>query len=345
MVHKVGVLGASGYTGAELLRLLHGHPEFEVAIVTADSNAGALVADLYPSLAPSYPELSYSASDPVALAGVEAVFCALPHGESQKFVPALHAGGARIFDLGADFRLTANDYEHWYGEVHSCPQLLDEFGYGLVELNRDHIRDARHVAVAGCYPTAVSLALAPLVSDGLIALDTLIADCASGVSGSGRGLKASSLFSEVDENFAAYGLLSHRHTAEMQMVLGNICTSEVKVLFTPHLAPMSRGILATCYARPKADGLSTDALIAKYRDFYAAETFVTVTANPPGTKATRGSNSVHITVRYDDRTRTIIAIAALDNLVKGASGQAIQCANLLFDLPESLGLPVLGLAP
>ncbi len=342
---RVGVLGASGYTGAELLRLLAGHPNFDVVRVSAESNAGARVGDLYPSLTPVYGELRYEASEPSGFAGLDVVFCGLPHGESQKLVPELVDSVGHVIDLGADFRLSPTDYERWYGDLHTCPELLDRFTYGLVELHRDAVRSAEHVAVPGCYPTAVNLALAPLVVDGLIATDSVIADCASGVSGAGRSLKTTSLFGEVDESFSAYGLLQHRHTAEMEMVLSTLGAAPSRVLFTPHLAPMNRGILATCYARPFGSMPTSDALLDRYREFYAAEPFVTVTSEPSGTKATTGSNSVHVTVRYDERTETVVAISCLDNLVKGASGQAIQCANLVSGIPETTGLPLVGLAP
>jgi N-acetyl-gamma-glutamyl-phosphate reductase len=347
MTYQVGILGASGYTGAELLRLLAGHPDLEVAIVTAESNAGARIADLYPALAPVYGDRRYEPSEPGLLAGLDAVFCGLPHGESQKLLPELVDAVTHLLDLGADFRLPSDEYERWYGHAHGCPELLDRFTFGLVELGRDAIRAGEHVAVPGCYPTAVSLALAPLVSAGLIDPATIIADCASGVTGAGRSLKTTSLFGEVDANFSAYGLLTHRHTAEMELALGALSPSgEAQVLFTPHLAPMSRGILATCYARP-APGVmpTTESLLAVMRDFYPGEPFVTITDEPIGTKATFGSNSVHLTARFDERTGTVLALGCLDNLVKGASGQAIQCANLVFDLPETAGLPLVGLAP
>jgi N-acetyl-gamma-glutamyl-phosphate reductase len=273
------------------------------------------------------------------------VFCALPHGESQKLLPELVDSVEHIFDLGADFRLDSDEYEHWYGHAHGCPELIEQFTYGLVELYREQLRSARHVAVPGCYPTTVSLALAPLFADSLVDPRSIIADCASGVSGAGRGLKTTSLFGEVNENFSVYGLLNHRHTVEMQRVLGEVGATDATVLFTPHLAPMNRGIFATCYARPIVSGLSNESLLARYREFYSNERFVVVTEDPSGTKATLGSNSVHLTVRHDSRTDTIVALGCLDNLVKGGSGQAIQCANVVFDLPETLGLPLAGLMP
>ena len=250
-----------------------------------------------------------------------------------------------MIDLGADFRLPRDVYERWYGEAHTAPELLDRFTYGMTELYRDDLAGARHVAAPGCYPTTAALALAPLLADGLVEPTGIVVDAVSGVSGAGRGLKATSLFAEVSDNVNAYGLLTHRHTAEMEQALAHVSGVPVQVLFTPHLVPMSRGILATCYARPAVDGFDTADLLERYHEFYDGEPFVVVSERSPGTKATLGSNSVHLTVRYDERTNTVLAIGALDNLTKGAAGQMVQDANLLLALPETLGLPTTGLMP
>jgi N-acetyl-gamma-glutamyl-phosphate reductase len=346
MAYRAAVVGGSGYTGAELLRLLAGHPEIEVSLVTADANAGASVAELYPSLAVAYDGVTYEQVAPADLAGLDLVFLCLPHGRSQSLVGELVDTVGHVVDLGADFRLPVADYEQWYGESHSAPGLVEQFAFGMPELYREQIVAARHVASPGCYPTSASLALAPLLAAGLVESSGIVVDAVSGVSGAGRGLKATSLFAEVSDNVSAYGLLTHRHTAEMEQALAHVAGEPVQVLFTPHLVPMTRGILATCYARPVAGvGLSTDGLLAGYRDFYAAEPFVHVTDGSPSTKATMGSNAVHLTVRYDERTRTVLAIGALDNLVKGASGQALQNANLLLGLPETTALSTIGLMP
>jgi N-acetyl-gamma-glutamyl-phosphate reductase len=345
MAYRAAVVGASGYTGAELLRLLAGHPEIEVAYVTADSNAGAPVAGLYPSLAAAYPTLEYASFNRADVAGIDVAFLALPHGESQRIVPELIDQVAHIVDLGADFRLPAADYEEWYGEPHGAPELLDRFAFGLPELFRDDLAAVQHAAAPGCYPTAAVLALAPLLADGVVDPAGLVVDAVSGVSGRGRGLSTPSLFSEANENVAPYGLLTHRHTGEMEMALGRVAQTSVRVLFTPHLVPMTRGALATCHGRAATDGLSTSKLLARYRDQYAGEPFVQVLDDPPSTKATLGSNAAHVTVRYDERTGTVLALAALDNLVKGASGQMVQCANVLLGLPESTGLSAVGLTP
>jgi N-acetyl-gamma-glutamyl-phosphate reductase len=345
MAYRAAVVGGSGYTGAELLRLLAGHPDVEVGLVTAATNAGARVRELYPSLAAAYPDAVYEEVAPADLAGFDVVFLALPHGESQRIAASLVDTVGHVVDLGADFRLPAGDYAQWYGVAHEAPALIDRFAFGLPELYRDDIRVARHVAAPGCYPTAASLALAPLLARGLVETHGIVVDAASGVSGAGRGLKTTSLFSEVDENVVAYGLLTHRHTAEMELALTYVARAPVQVLFTPHLVPMVRGILATAYARPAVDGLSTDRLLDHYRAFYADEPFVVVGEESPATKAAFGSNAVHVTVRFDSRTGTVLALGALDNLVKGASGQAVQCANLVLGLPETTGLSAMGLMP
>jgi N-acetyl-gamma-glutamyl-phosphate reductase len=344
MAYRAGVVGASGYTGAELLRLLAAHPDIEVVHATAASNAGSAVGDVYPGLLPVYEGLRFAPVDAADLSGLDLVFCALPHGESQALLPGLLDRVGHVVDLGADFRLPPELYSRWYGEAHRAPEAADAFAYGLVELYRDEIATHTHVASPGCYPTAVSLACAPLVALELVE-PRVIADAMSGVSGAGRGLKTTSLFAEANENVSAYGLLTHRHTAEMEQALSKVARHEVQVLFTPHLVPTTRGILATCYARPATTGLSTARLLEHYRDFYAEDPCVVVVDEPSGTKATYGANVVHVTVRFDSRTDTVVAIAAEDNLVKGASGQMIQAANLLLGLPETTGLPLLGVQP
>ena len=331
---EVAILGASGYVGAELLRLCSGHPQLRPARLFGDSQAGQTLAAVHPHLAPAYPDLIVERFEPAALDGIGLVFAALPHGHSQKLASEILGRGVKFVDLGADFRLDeAEAYARWYGEEHQAPELLDRFVYGIPELHREAIRSADAVAAAGCYPTSAILALKPLLE--LVEADSLIVDAASGVSGAGKGLKDETHFNSVDENFTAYGLLNHRHTAEMEMALGG------RLLFTPHLAPMNRGILATCYAKAKGP---CDPLAA-LRDAYADEPFVFVSERPPSTKWTLGSNSVHITARYDERTGRVLAIAALDNLVKGAAGQMIQCANLMLGFEETLGLPRVGVWP
>jgi N-acetyl-gamma-glutamyl-phosphate reductase len=346
MAYRAGVVGASGYTGAELLRLLAAHPDLDVVHVTAASNAGVAVASLYPSLAAAYPGREYEEFAPGDLAGLDVVFLALPHGESQRLVPDLAGRVGHIVDLGADFRLPAPSYEQWYGATHRAPDLLDAFAYGLPEVFRADVSGATHVAAPGCYPTAATLALAPLLTAGLVQPTGIVVNAVSGLSGRGRGVSTPSLFSEADGTVTAYGLLNHRHTAEIELALTHAAGgAPVEVLFTPHLVPMTRGILATCYARPAVDGLDTTSLLDCYREHYANEPFVVVLDDPPSTKATFASNAAHVTVRFDARTGTVLALGALDNLVKGASGQAVQDANIVLRLPETTGLSNVGILP
>ncbi|MGQ0433955.1 MAG: N-acetyl-gamma-glutamyl-phosphate reductase [Microthrixaceae bacterium] len=336
---RVGIIGASGFTGAELLRIAAHHPDLEVVFATGDTQAGRPVAELYPSLAAAYPQLGFTVYDPAAAAGLDIVFLGLPHGASQSIVPDLVGKVGHLVDLAADFRLKDPAlYPQWYGEAHVAPDLLADFAYGLPELFRDDLRSATHVAVPGCYPTAAALALTPLVRAGAIETSGVIVDAASGVSGAGRPPKPSTTFCTVDEDFTAYGLLDHRHTPEIEQATGT------SVLFTPHLAPMNRGILATCYARPTGP-TSTAELLDTLRAAYADEPFIVVTDGSPSTKATLGSNCAHLTARFDERTGWVMAIAAIDNITKGASGQAVQCANLLLGLPETTGLPIVGVYP
>jgi N-acetyl-gamma-glutamyl-phosphate reductase len=336
---KAGIIGASGYTGAELMRLLAAHPDLEVVRASADSQAGRRAAEVYPSLLARYPDLVFEELEVDAYGGLDVVFLALPHGASQDIVPRLLGGAAHLVDLAADFRLKdASLYPRWYGEEHHCPDLLDQSVFGLPELFREELRGAELVAAAGCYVTAASLAVAPFVRAGVIEPDGVIVDAASGTSGAGRVPRPTSHFAAVNEDFTAYSLLGHRHTPEIEQATG------ATVLFTPHLAPMTRGILATCYARPTAVA-DTAAAMEILRASYQHEPFVMVVDEPPGTKATLGSNCAHISARVDPRTGWLVVLCALDNLVKGASGQALQCANLALGLEETAGLPNVGLYP
>jgi N-acetyl-gamma-glutamyl-phosphate reductase len=338
----VAIIGASGFTGAEMLRLLAGHPDMNVVYATADTQAGQPVGALYPGLAAAYPELAMETFDPKRVDGVDLVVLGLPHQASMALAPQLIGHVGCIVDLSAAYRLKdASLYPQWYGFEHDQPEPLAEAVYGLPERHRADLVGARLIATPGCYVTAATMALAPLLDAGLIDPTGLIVDAASGVSGAGRAPTATNAFCTVDENFSAYGLLDHRHTPEIEQNLGG-----AQVLFTPHLAPMNRGILATCYARP-ADGvvLDTERLLATLRDAYADEPFAVVIDGSPSTKSTLGSNTVHLTARYDARTGYVMAIAALDNLTKGASGGALQAANVALGLPETAGLPSVGVAP
>lgn len=335
----VGILGASGYAGSELLRLAASHPELDVRIAGADSQAGTPVAELYPNLAAAYPDLAFTEATADDCEGLDLVFLGLPHGLSQAIVPQLRGRVKWIVDAAADFRLKDPSlYVEWYDQEHPAPELLAEAAYGIPELFRDELIGADLVAVAGCYPTGAALALAPFVRNGLVETTGVIVDAASGVSGAGRPPKPHTTFAAADENMTAYGLLTHRHTPEIEQATG------AQVLFTPHLVPMTRGILSTVYATPTASA-SRDDLLSCLADTYAGEPFVVVDERIPQTKAVRGSNCAHLTVRHDERTGRLLVISAIDNLVKGTSGQAIQCANVLAGLPETTGLPLVGLLP
>jgi N-acetyl-gamma-glutamyl-phosphate reductase len=337
---RVGIVGASGYTGAELMRLIASHPNMSLTVATGDTQAGTSIRSLYPSLASDFGEMVYSAYDPSDFLGLDAVFLGLPHMASQPVVRDLFKEVGCILDLGSDFRLKDPAlYPQWYGAEHTMPELLAEFVYGLPELYRKDLKGARAIAVPGCYPTSASLALSPFVRAKKIETTGVIVDAASGVSGAGRGLKPTTSFAAVDENFTAYGLLTHRHTPEIEQVTG------CEILFTPHLAPMVRGILATCYARPSDASFSTAQALELLAHTYADEPFVVVDEASPSTKATLGANTVHMTARVDERTGWLLTISALDNLVKGAAGGAIQCANIALGLDETAGLPTSGLMP
>ncbi len=337
----VGIIGASGYTGAELLRLAAQHPDFDVVYATGDTQAGTAAAELYPSLAGAYPRLMFESFEVERAQGLDLVFLGLPHAASMALAPELVGHVGCVVDLSAAYRLRdRTQYPAYYGFEHDQPDLLADAVYGLPEKYRNELKGAGLVATPGCYVTAATLALEPLVAAGAIETHGVIVDAASGVSGAGRKLSHESLFATVDDNFTAYGLLNHRHTPEMEQEIG------AQILFTPHLAPMSRGILATCYARPVAGPApTTQSLLDVYRNRYAGEPFVVVTADSPSTKATLGSNSVHVTARFDERTGFVIAIAALDNLAKGASGGAVQSANVALGLAETAGLSRVGLMP
>lgn len=337
---RVGVIGASGYTGAELLRLLAGHPNFDVVYATGDSQAGTLASSVYPSLAAAYPSLVFAEYDPAVAATCDVLFLGLPHEASLALVPQLVDKVRLVVDLSAAYRLKdASQYPTWYGFSHDQPDLLARAVYGLPELFREELAGAQLVATPGCYVTAASLALTPLVRAGVVQTTGIIVDAASGVSGAGRVPKPNTHFNTVNEDFTAYGLLDHRHTPEIEQVTG------ASVLFTPHLAPMNRGILATCYAKPAGATPTTQSLLAALAKAYAKEPFVVVRPTSPSTKATLGSNAAHITARFDERTNTVMVICAIDNLAKGASGGAIQAANVALGLPETAGLSAVGMYP
>lgn len=336
---KAAIVGGSGYLGGELLRLLAAHPDLDVGEVQGERSAGESVAVLHPGLAGAYPGLVVAPTDPRALRGYDVVFVALPSGRSQGVVSSLVGSVALVVDLGADFRLRdAALYERWYGFTHEAPELLTLAAYGLPELFRKELAGARLIAAPGCYVTAASLALEPLLRSAAIESTGVIVDAASGISGAGREPSATTTFSALNESFSAYGLLTHRHTPEIEQVLG------AEVLFTPHYAPMTRGILVTAYGRLSAK-TTTAELFEVLRERYAGEAFVEVVEHSPSTRETYASNLAKVTARADERTGFAIAFCAIDNLTKGGAGQAIQAANVALGLDETAGLPRVAVGP
>jgi len=336
---RVGIIGASGYTGAELLRLIDAHPRLELALATGDSMAGRRAADLYPSLAAAYPDLVFGEFDPAAAAGLDLAVLGLPHAASMELAPQLVGEVGCLVDLSAAFRIKdAAAYPEFYGFEHSEPDLLAEAVFGLPELHRDALAEARLIATPGCHVTAATLALQPLVAAGLVEDTGIIVNNVTGITGAGRTPTETNVFTNIDSNAVAYGLLHHRHTPEMEQEIG------AQIAFTPHLVPMSRGILATCYARPAAD-CSTDRVMAALREAYLGEPFTTVIDGAPATKSVLGSNAALVSARFDERTETVISMCAIDNLTKGASGGALQAANVALGLDETAGLSTIGLAP
>jgi N-acetyl-gamma-glutamyl-phosphate reductase len=338
---KVGIAGATGYGGIELLRLLGNHPEATVVLAGTESYVGQELAAVYPHLAGRVQLLGREATPEVLAAECDVVFTALPHGVPMKLAPAVLAAGKKFIDLGADFRLRDTaQFEQWYKHKHEAAELQAEAVYGLPELNREQIKGARLVANPGCYPTSCALAAAPLLKADLVESKGIIFDSKSGVSGAGRGVNLGVHFSEVTENFKAYNIAGgHRHTPEIEQTLSDLTGVPVLVSFTPHLVPMVRGILTTAYFQLKQD-LSTEQLVAHFRSFYAGEPFVRVrpAGDLPQTKQVSGSNYCDIGLQVDRRTGRVLVISVIDNLVKGAAGQAIQNMNLLFGLPETAGL-------
>ncbi len=345
-MHRIAVIGASGYTGVELLRLLSQHPKTELVCVTSRQYAGQSVSEVFPSLQGSL-DLFFENINPAGLADrADLVFTAVPHQAAMGMIPGLLDAGCRVVDLSADFRLgDVSTYEAWYQE-HTAPELLSEAVYGLPELFREQIPSARLIANPGCYPTSVALALAPLLENSLIDLSTIIVDSKSGTSGAGRSAKVDTLYCEVNEGFKAYSLPRHRHTPEIEQTLGTLAGTDVIISFTPHLLPVSRGILSTCYASLSSP-LSLEELHDVYIESYASEAFVRVLPKGqlPNISQVSGSNYCDIGLAVDDRTGRVIALAAIDNLVKGAAGQAIQNMNLMLSLPENTGLMIPPLFP
>ena len=341
---KIGIVGATGYTGAELMRILAEHPQAELCVVTSRADAGKPVAELYPSLRGRV-NIAYTDPQDGALNDCELVFFATPHGTSMHQVPALLEAGCRIIDLSADYRIRdAAVWETAYAEPHASPALLAEAVYGLPEWQPGALQDARLVACAGCYPTAVQLGLLPLLKAGVVDPQSLIADAKSGVSGAGRAAKIGSLFCETADSMHAYGVAGHRHLPEIEQGLSVFSGKAAVLTFVPHLAPMNRGIHATLYAQlsdPSAD------LQALFEACYANAPFVDVmpTGSHPATRSVRASNTCRLAVHRPGNGNTVVVLSVIDNLVKGASGQAVQCMNLMYGLDETTGLSLTGVLP
>lgn len=341
---RVGIVGATGYTGVELLRLLGNHPLVEVLAITSRAEAGTRVDSLFPNLRGKC-DLVFCLPEHAGLEQCDAVFFATPHGVALDGAPELLDAGVKVIDLSADFRLCDTKlWEKWYGLPHGKPELAAEAIYGLPEVNREHIVGARLVAVPGCYPTAVQLGLIPLVEAGLVHTDTLVASAASGVSGAGRQATVDNLLSEVHDSFKAYGIAGHRHLPEIEQGLQRISKTPVSLTFLPHLAPMIRGIHATLVARLTDTRVDLQELFEKR---YHAEPFVDVmpAGSHPQTRSVRASNLCRIAVHRPVDRGVVVVLSVIDNLVKGAAGQAIQNMNLMFGFPESLGLEVTPLQP
>jgi N-acetyl-gamma-glutamyl-phosphate reductase len=340
---KIGIVGGTGYTGVELLRILSQHPQVSIEAITSRKEAGTDVAQLFPSLRGRI-ELKFSDPAEANLDKCDVVFFATPNGIAMKQVPSLLNAGVRIIDLAADFRIKdIAVWEKWYGMSHACPELVAEAVYGLPEINRDRIKTARLIANPGCYPTAVQLGFLPLVESGAVDLDHLVADAKSGVSGAGRNAEIHTLFAEAADNFRAYGVAGHRHLPEIRQGLSQAAKHPIGLTFVPHLTPMIRGIHATLYAKL----LKEVDLQALYENRYVNEPFVDVlpAGSHPETRSVRGSNLCRIAVHRPQGGDTAVILSVTDNLVKGAAGQAVQNMNLMFGLPETLAITHVPLFP
>lgn len=341
---KVGIVGGTGYTGVELLRLLLRHPSVELTVITSRGETGRRVDDLFPNLR-GHTDLSFSEPEISKLTECDVVFFATPHNVAMQTVPGLIDAGVRVVDLSADYRLRdVATWEAWYGEPHTSPALCESAVYGLPEKNREAIRAAQLVACPGCYPTSVQLGFMPLLEAGLINPGQLIASSASGVSGAGRQGKIPNLLTEAGESFKAYGVLGHRHLPEIEQGLAAMTGETVALTFVPHLVPMSRGIHSTLFATVLDNTVDLQAV---FENRYAGEPFVDVlpAGASPETRSVRGANHCRIGVAVPQNRNTVVVTVAIDNLVKGASGQAVQAMNLMFDLPETSGLDVIALMP
>jgi N-acetyl-gamma-glutamyl-phosphate reductase len=343
---KIGIVGGTGYTGVELLRLLAQHPEAELSVITSRSEAGVKVADMYPNLRGRV-DLAFSEPTDEALCACDVVFFATPHGVAMANAPMLTQAGVKIIDLAADFRMQdIPTWEKWYGMPITCPEILKDSVYGLPEITREAVKTAQVIGNPGCYPTATQLGLMPLIKNGLIDLSDIVVDAKSGVSGAGRGAKVESLFSETAESFKAYGVKGHRHQPEIAERLSVMAGESVTVTFVPHLVPMIRGIEATIYANLTKD-ISQNDLQTLFEETYKDEFFVDVmpSGSTPDTRSVKGSNLCRMAVYRPMGGKKVVVTSVIDNVVKGAAGQAVQNMNLLFGLPETMGLEQIALMP
>lgn len=343
---KAGILGATGYAGEQLVWILRKHPMASIEFYASHNYANLHFADIYNNYYDFIKDKCIDMEEAESrLSEVDVIFIALPHGKSFDIAKKALSLGVKVIDLGADFRLnTAETYREWYGIQHGCPELLKEAVYGISELKRNEIKGCSLLANPGCYPTATMLGLAPLLSKGLIDTGSIIVDAKSGVSGAGRSANISSLFTECNESIKAYGVTVHRHTPEIEQELSSLAGESIRISFTPHLVPMNRGILSTCYGNLKKE-FTTETLLELYREFYRNDHFVKVIDGLPETRWVRGSNLCHVGLRVDKRTNRVVVMSVIDNLVKGAAGQAVQNMNLMFGFEETEGLEFISMAP
>jgi N-acetyl-gamma-glutamyl-phosphate reductase len=334
---KIGIIGATGYTGSELVRILKNHPDVEIKLITSESRAGERFSDVHPFFQ-GIEEQKLQSLDQLENYELDLVFLALPHGVSMDFVKKFSNKPFKIIDLSGDFRIKSKEvYEEWYKLDHIYPKGIDDAVFGLPELFSDQIKNAKLVANPGCFPTSAILGTAPLVLAGLVETDLIIIDSKTGVTGAGIKAKPVNLYSNVNDNFKAYGIMNHRHTIEIQNTLEQVAKQKTVVQFTPHLLPVDRGILSTIYLRPKK-AINKKMLSDIYESFYKNKAFVRLRNQPPAIKDVRGTNYCDIHLSYDERTNMIIIVSVIDNLVKGAAGQAVQNMNLMFNLNEEQGL-------
>ncbi len=343
---KAGIIGATGYAGQQLVWFLNMHKEVEIKFMVSNSYAGQEFSGIYRNYKKFLDDKLIGVNEIESrLDDIDVLFMALPHGKSAPFVKLAMDKGIKAIDLGADFRLDSEEvYKDWYKVDYLHPEFIEDAVYGLPEIKREEVKGANLVANPGCYPTASILALAPLLKNDLVEIDSVIIDAKSGVSGAGRSAKIDTLFTECNESIKAYGVTNHRHTAEIEQELSKISGEEIVLSFTPHLVPMNRGILSVTYSKLKKD-ISQEELYDIYNEFYKGEYFVRVIDELPETKLVKGTNFCDVAVRVDKRTKKVIAISAIDNLIKGAAGQAVQNMNLMFGLKEEEGLEILAMNP